>query len=213
MDHLEKNWGGLNVTNAVTAGEQRWMSKEPHWLHDTRENEDWASLSSESHFATATPGQTFPTHEWTDVMPPGLGERTYSPYQQFQHAAHAQAPGYPAAGPYPMASISQAWSMGGQSPATAPGLHGGTSVYTGAHADGHVHNGWHFSASLAATNMSLAHDGAGTVGPHCVRAGAASSDGVRVSTAQEVFCEKAVYNTAVGGERDLRGTSGSSTST
>lgn len=219
MDHLEINWGGRAATDTPTAGdleEHRWLSNDPHWLHDTHvnNNHDWASLAPEMCSATATPSQAFPTHEWTDVMPPGLVNANNSsvqhpPYSSIQHPRHmAPAPGFPAAGPNPMAGVHPVWATAGSTPAMAPG--GGAFAHMGARpAAGHPHNGWHAWAHHAATNPSLAQHGAGAAWQHSSRPAVAASERTPAPNAEELLGEEVIYRAA---EQDIRGTSSSSAS-
>lgn len=215
MDRLDKNWGGLKAPSTAAAGDsedQQWLSGEPHWLHDTRENNShWASLAPDIHSATSILDPTFPTHEWTDVMPPGLGGTRRASAQLLQYMASAA--GVPPVGPHPMAYANPAWTMAGDAPAAAAGgrAHEGASGHMGAHTDGHAHSGWHSPALPPDTNASLSYHGAGASWSYSSRA-AASSQRMTASTAQQMFGEKLVHKTTAGGQQEFGRTSSSSAS-
>lgn len=200
MDHLEKGWDDLSATElwiARHSEEQRSLSKEPHWLHDTHHNNNhWASLAPDIHSATMIPSQTFPTQTWTDVMPPGLVDTNGYAAQQLQHTAHA--PGYPATGSPPMAGVNTVWSTAGYTPGMPPagGVHGGTCAYVGALPENYAHNGWNSSAEATMTNAASADQAAGGMWPH-----SSSATHVTASAAHQIFGEKRVHHAPEGGER------------
>ncbi|CAM9553176.1 unnamed protein product [Scytosiphon promiscuus] len=216
MDRLERNWGGLTAPGKPTAGEseeQRWLSNEPHWLHDTQENNHhWASLAPEIHSSTAVPSQLFPTHEWTDVMPPGLVDAK-------SIAAHRSPqlvppPAFPSAGPHPSSYVNQAWWMAGRTQAMPPDdwVYDGGYAPPGARGGGHPHHGWYSSAPAAAANAPTAYYGATAMWRQSSSMSAAGSDQMTASSARQAFGEKVVHSSDGSGEREFRGMSGSSTS-
>lgn len=179
-----------------------------------RDNHDnnfhWGSVAPEFRPASAISGQTFSTHEWTDVMPPGLMDSTNAWAQQF--GCIAPTPGCPAGRPHPVASVNQVWSTAGNTSALFPGVRDneGTSSCMGARAHGHVHTGWHSSAPPASTNPYLAYSGDEAMWPHSL--GMAGSEGVCASTAHQMFGERVDFHAAAAGEQSFGRTSSSSTS-
>ncbi|CAM9553223.1 unnamed protein product, partial [Scytosiphon promiscuus] len=117
-ESLEKDLGGLRPTESSTPEEtedQRWLSEEPCWLHDTRENNiHWTSLAPELHSATAIADETFPTQQWTDLMPPGLVDTSDFSAHPCQYVA--VTPNFPAAAPHFAARVNPAWSTAGHTP-------------------------------------------------------------------------------------------------
>lgn len=143
MDHLDKDWGGMDATGETTRGdweEKSWLSGGPQWLKDTQENNDhWAILAPEYHDATAMPGQTFPTHKWADVPLPYPVDPSSISAQHFQYMA--PAPGLSAVGPLSTACVNPVWSLPGHVQTTAPGHSANGGAFTCA--DGHTHNDWY----------------------------------------------------------------------
>lgn len=216
MDYLEKDWGGLNATDALLPGastEQRWLSQEPHWLNSTRANNThWASLAPQIHSATTTiPGQDFPTHEWTNVMPPSLEDIYGVSAQQFR--CTAPAPFGAPVGPLPVNPDFPVWSTAGHTP-MAPGGYtdDGASGYIGTGVDVYAHNGWQSPSLTATINASSAHHSAEDLWSHTCSMAAGGSTRTSSSSAQQVLEEQLLMHAAVGEERHYRGMSGSSAS-
>ncbi|CAN0022730.1 unnamed protein product [Scytosiphon promiscuus] len=218
MDHLDTAFGGLSATEPPAEEvlqEQRWLPRDPHWLHDAHANSNhWASLEPEINCSSATSTEVFQGNEGNDVILPFPVDASNISAQHVQYTA--PAPGLPAVGPLPMACVNRVWPTVGQASVMPPG--GVATDVAFPRMDLRVgnenFNGWHSSAdgTAASANASWAYSGPGATWPLVCGVPAGSSVRTNASAAPQAFGERAIYNAPMGADDDFLGVSGRCTS-